>query len=90
MLFRSGVVILSQVAHAIGQRYPHAVLGTLHNARFHRPLLPGQACRIDTRLNAERVSFEVHQLQATNEDNSLIAHGQWACHPSALDAAERP
>lgn len=85
-----GVVILSQVAHAIGQRYPHAVLGTLHNARFHRPLLPGQACRIDTRLNAERVSFEVHQLQATNEDNSLIAHGQWACHPSALDAAERP
>lgn len=77
-----GVIILRHVVEAIGNCFPAAVLGVLQNARFHRPLKPGEECRIDSRLTADHVSFEVRAANVGAVENGVIASGQWSCRPA--------
>lgn len=77
-----GVVILNQVVDAIADGFPAVELGALQKARFHRPLGPGEDCRIDVRLTPERVSFEVRTTHVSAAENGTIASGQWARRPA--------
>lgn len=85
-----GVVILSQVVQAIGDCFPAAELGALQNARFHRPLKPGEECRIDIRLNADRVHFELGVANADGGKNVIVTSGQWLLGPSHPTEALAP
>ncbi len=74
------VLILSLVEEAVAERFPDVVLGTLQNARFHRPLRPEQGCRIETEKTGERIAFRVLLNDGANA--TLIAAGQWLCNLS--------
>ena len=88
------VLILSQVAEAIAERFPGVVLGTLQNARFHQPLRPGEDCLVETEKTGDRIVFKVRLSDGTaaeplraggrGVEANLVAGGQWLCRsPSA-------
>lgn len=74
-----GTVILSRVAEAIRQQFPHIVLGTLLAMRFHAPLRPGRPFKVHAELRGERVHVEVRETHGHGDSGTLIAGGQWAC-----------
>ena len=74
-----GTVILSRVADAIRQKFPHIVLGTLLAMRFHAPLRPDRPFKVHAELRGERVQVEVREADGRGDAGTLIAAGQWAC-----------
>jgi 3-hydroxymyristoyl/3-hydroxydecanoyl-(acyl carrier protein) dehydratase len=84
-----GALLLSLIARAIEAEKPvDTSLGTLLNARFHRPLPPEKTCRLNLQRGEKRIAFEL-RLDEDSED-AIIASGQWSLEAAATTEVPPP
>lgn len=84
-----GVTLLACVADALRARFPRYAPGELLQARFHRPLRPGEPFAIEARQEEGRARFEVRCAAREGGEGAVIASGEWALQ-GAESAAPRP
>lgn len=78
-----GVVVLERVAAAVRERF-HAGIRRL-DAKFVRPLLPGEQAQIVLRPDGTRIHFEV-----AHADGAVLARGVLTVVPPPSAAATTP
>jgi uncharacterized membrane protein len=66
-----GALILARVERAIRDKFPGPRGLAIASARFHAPLAPGEAVRIETRAEGSRIAFDVKRGE------EVLASGVW-------------